>query len=73
MGQTLRQPLITPRNLDSDFEAEGELVHMPEEQTLLKKMRTEKLAKEKRKAIVNEQGKSNMGKEEKVICLEVTL
>lgn len=44
------QLLITPRNLVSDFEAEGDIVPTPEEQALLKKMRADKMAKKKGKA-----------------------
>lgn len=43
------------RNLDGEFETEGDLVPTPEDQVLLRKMRTEKLTKDKGKASVQEQ------------------
>lgn len=55
IDQSSRQPPLTPRNLNSDFEVEGDLVPTPEEQALLRKMRAEKLAKEKGKVSAQEQ------------------
>lgn len=48
-NQTSKQPPSSPRNLIVDFEGEGDLVPTPKEQALLRKMRAEKLTKDKGK------------------------
>lgn len=50
IGPSFRQRPITPGNLNFDFEVEGDLLLTQEEQALLRKMRAENLAKERRKA-----------------------
>lgn len=58
IGSSTSQPPLTPRYLNSDFEAEGDLVSTPEEQAPLKKMRAERLAKNKGKASTEEQAEN---------------
>ncbi|KAL8109650.1 hypothetical protein AgCh_025668 [Apium graveolens] len=45
-----KQPLITTQNLETDFDEEADIVPTPEEQAMLRKLRAERIAKEKGKS-----------------------
>lgn len=50
-----KRPPATSQNLEPEFEAEACLIPTPEKQALIRKMRVEKVVKDKVKAVANEQ------------------
>ncbi|KAL8088361.1 hypothetical protein AgCh_038217 [Apium graveolens] len=66
-----KQPIITLRNLKTDFDEEADIVPTLEEQTMLKKLRAEKIAKEKGKLKESDEADQAKAKKQEVGVLKL--